>query len=342
MEHLEPSLSDTDAVLRCHAKRRLYRAFRQAGSRVISEWLFANPQQPFHMNVGLPPPSFRDVIAVRAVDVTSTADSTGVTEDNAFRNTTSSPQSQAEPQKHVIPGRDLLFVPVYMEGGRVLGYTFGAGVVNDDVAATAATTKATSKSHCPFDLRRAAFPPHAVGRFTFDAALHDLLMVAPDAPDCSMSIMHFRCGRDGERPVPNAGAESNVQNDQARERTWFIVPFANYGYRQLPGRVINMQYIPEHRMPSQPRYQFPSPPPNTPPASLRDAMAALERFVKGGFASENSTNDEMDRNTGQVLNRITFSTVYDFDVENAVAVNVFKDFAVRKYYSYMSSVSNQI
>lgn len=313
MNQEEPYLPCTDAVLICHAKRRLRKSFTQAGHAQIANWLFSNSDQLFHTKLEITP-SFAASLAVRAIYKSNFVDG-------------SSPDVQNE-LPH-IPGRDLLFVPVaFIQRKRIIGYTFGAGVGEDIVS-----------MDCPFGKYGDVFLPHCVGRFSFDIESGgDLLIVTHGLSKGCIGIMHMQGGFDDD---DYSTLNLNSNSNDYRHRTWYVVPCGNYGHRRLPGRVIGMHRCPEKRIESHPKYQFPSNINNTnEKLSLIDGMGLLEKLIKGRFISDKVCTDTMDLESGEVTGRVTFEADIDFDADNAIAVNVFKDIAVRSFYSYMSSVSN--
>lgn len=362
----EPSLPETEAFFRCHAKRRLYRALKQAGIKPVAEWLFSAPRRPFHVLV--PHPTFEYAVAIlgKVADIPADDEQPGGPE-SITHQTSSMEDFDAL-------GKKILFVPVTIVRGRILGYTFSAcncGPIPEDPGFNDCNYHIRShcvnnddgdndgddngddnggddggdgvqvcmgvdarNSACPMGIPHAAFMPHAVGRFSFSPSLSDLLIVAHGLACDTTGIMHMRNGRDGD----TAATTTNT-----RDRAWFAVPAADYGFRRLPGRIVGILYMPERRLDSHPRFQFPSPPPPSPDMSvnLRDGMAALERLVKGRFVCDRICKDKMDPVSGQMLSRITFSAQFEFDVEDAISVNVFRDLAIRSYYSYMSTTSNE-
>lgn len=230
--------------------------------------------------------------------------------------------------------RDILFVPVTIVAGqRLVGYTFGAGIAPE-----------VSDLPCPFGKAGSVFLPHAVGRFSYDYNSRDLLIVAHGLSDGVTGIMHIRHGGeddtlDDHHRIPGGGSYE-LDSPGARQRIWYIVPGASYGHRRLPGRVLGMLHIPESSLPSMPTYQFDPPTGSNDKLSVHDYMASLERLVKGRYKSDKACKDEMDKKSGQVINRITFNADTEFDIDSAIAVNVFKDLAVRNFYSFMSTASN--
>lgn len=228
-----------------------------------------------------------------------------------------------------------MFVPVTIVGGqRLVGYTFGAGIAPE-----------VSDLPCAFGKAGSVFLPHAVGRFSYDYNSRDLLIVAHGLSYGATGIMHIRHGGeddtlDDHHRLPGGGSYG-LDGPGARQRTWYIVPGASYGHRRLPGRVLGMLHIPESNLPSVPTYQFEPPPSRSDEKlSVHDYMASLERLVKGRYKSDKACKDEMDKKSGQVINRITFNADTEFDIDSAIAVNVFKDLAVRNFYSFMSTASN--
>lgn len=161
----EPYLPLTEAVLRCHSKRRLFRALRQADSKPVAEWLFADARKPFHPTSDLSSTSFEHSLAITGLHrVTPPSSTTSISGRNGVR-----------------PGSDLLFVPASVSGKSMLGYSFGGVARPSDMLET-----------CPVGDGAEAFVPHAVGRFAFDGSTGDLVLVIHGMKHGVTVIMHVR------------------------------------------------------------------------------------------------------------------------------------------------------
>lgn len=308
----EPHLLDPEAVLRCHAKRQLYHSIKQAASGLIASWLFESPSQMFHARPLLTPSSFSNAVGVSSFVRIICGD----TDQAAIHSGNPTVCKQPEQNKlPVNPGKDLLLVPVGLMDGQLIGYSFGG------VGSAVETIRAS----CPFGGETNGFFPHAVGRFSYDPRLNDLLIVT----HCLAK------GRTGIWSV-----RSDPDSLQTRDRALFIVPGGQYGYRRLPGRIFSMIQVPELRCKDTvSRFQFSVADGNKIGGSydVQGLLGRLERLVKGHFFSEKLCRDNMDEKDGQVLSRHTVKAETEFDAMDAVRLQVFKDVAVRLYYSYMAA-----
>lgn len=308
----EPHLLDPEAVLRCHAKRRLYHAVKQVASGSIASWLFESPSQMFHTGPLLTPSSFSNAIGVSSLVriICDDTDQTAVHNQNP-----TVPKPPEQNKLPVTPGKDLLLVPVGIMGGQLIGYSFGG------VGSAIETIRAS----CPFGGETNGFFPHAVGRFSYDPRLNDLLII-------THCLAKGRTGIWSVRSDPNS--------PETRERALFIVPGGQYGYRRLPGRILSMIQVPELRCNNTvSRFQFPVADGKKVDGShdLQSLLGRLERLIKGHFFSDKLCRDNMDEKDGQVLSRHTVKAETEFDAMDAVRLQVFKDVAVRLYYSYMAA-----
>lgn len=310
----EPHLPESEAVLRCHAKRRLFHAVKQVSSQSVASWLFESPSQMFHARPLLTPSSFANAVgvsslvrAIRDIEETSAA--------HIGKPTIPKPCEQNNlPLK---PGKDLLLVPVGVSGGRLIGYSFGG----------ASSALETLRAACAFGAESSGFFPHAVGRFSYDPDMDDLLIVSHCLAKGNIGIWSVR---------------ANKGTPQTRERALFIVPGGQYGFRRKPGRILSMVQVPELRcINTISRFQFSVSNGRKPDGSydVQGLLGKLERLVKGHFFSEKLCRDEMDEKDGQVVSRHTIKAETEFDAMDAVRLQVFKDVAVRLYYSYMAAAA---
>lgn len=310
----EPQLPETEAVLRCHSKRRLYRAVKQASSHTVANWLFESPSQMFHPHQLLTRSSFSNAIGISSVTrVTSNIASNGIS--HIVDPTKPKPPTQRT--SPIRPGKDLLLIPVAIIDSKLIGYTFGG------VGSAVETIRAS----CAFGEDMNTFFPHTVGRFSYDSIENDLLMVT-------------HCLAQGATGIWNVRADTN--HPETRERVLFIVPGGPYKFRRMPGRILSMIQIPELRCPDTvSRYQFSVSDRNRVDGvhDVQDVLGKLERLIKGHFFSEKMCRDDMDEKDGQVLSRITTRAEIEFDAMDAIRLQIFKDIAVRLYYSYMAAAA---
>lgn len=318
---MEPTLPETEAMLRCENKRRLLRSFRMATeSRWIADWLLTHPTNPFHHHTSIPPDAFDNALAIRAGHRLVNPDPCG----NAEPCGSSLGAPAAGP---VSAGHDLLLVPVAHSSGRLIGYSFGG----------LQQTAQQGSDACGYDSRTTPFFPHFVGRFAFDGTTNDLLIVVNRMNEYMTGIMSIKRG-DG----------------RTRERACFSVVNGSYGYKALPAKIAGMTTMSERRLASIPKYQFASSGGSgsgesgrrrgevkTDMGTLRADLAKLERVVKGKFFAPKALRDQMDVDSGELTVRESAQIEGTFDVKDAVGMQVFRDTAGRAYYSYMSSVASQ-
>lgn len=301
-------LPDAEEHLQCHAKRHLFSCFEQAGVRELAEWLFSNPKQAFHHDAPLTHSSFADAIGIRASKVVPSLES-----------------AMLRPRGAVVPGHDLLLVPVRKAGSRIIGYAFGGIECIED----------ETYSSCVMAEKGIFFLPHAVSRFTYDVHRRDLLIVMHGLQQGMCALMHVR----------------GVADDAAliqRHFTWMALEGGCYGFHKLPGRIFAMVTAPERAVDGfLAKYQFATPAltedgrdggTSVHAMSLQQGMAALERFLKGRFASDKFCKDDMDPDVG-LMSRSTIKAEEELDGKDAVTLRIFKDMAIRMYYSYMSKVA---
>lgn len=207
-------------------------------------------------------------------------------------------------------GKDLLLVPVTVVGTKLLGYSFGG-----------ASENTFDLDVCPYGCPSNAFLPHHVGRFCFDVRYNDLLIVAHHITTRCTGVISIRGGTQ-------------------RERSLYIIPPGQYDKTHLPQRVLSMTNGVETRISSNPKYQFAVGAQGSGEWKwVIEALARLERMLKGRFTCTNMRRDDMHEQSGEVMNRRTGSMEADFDVKDAVGMRVFREMATRAYYSYMSAVS---
>lgn len=176
-----------------------------------------------------------------------------------------------------------------------------------------------------------------MGRFAFDGTTNDLLIVVNRMNEHATGIMSIKRG-DG----------------RTRERACFAVMNGCYGYKALPARIARLTAMSERRLASIPKYQFAAAASGatsesarrrgevrTDMETLRGDLAKLERVVKGKFYSPKALRDQMDVESGELTVRETAQIEANFDVMDAVEMQVFRDTAGRAYYSYMSTVASQ-
>lgn len=207
-------------------------------------------------------------------------------------------------------GKDLLLVPVRVVGTKLLGYSFGG-----------ASENTSDRDVCPYGCPSNAFLPHYVGRFCFDVRYNDLLIVAHHIAARCTGVISIRGGTQ-------------------RERSLYVIPPGQYDKTRLPQCVLSLTNGVETRVNSNPKYQFAVGAQGT--GEWRwviEALARLERMLKGRFTCANMRRDDMDGQSGEVMNRRTGTMEADFDVKDAVGMRVFREMATRAYYSYMSAVS---
>lgn len=318
---METTLPDTEAKLTCANKRRLFQSFRMANdSRWVADWLLTQPASPFHHHTSIPADAFDNALAIRATHRVVSPDGCPMSSSSA-----STPVSGL-----ISPGHDLLLVPVAHSSGRLIGYSFGgleAAPVNNTTV------------DCSYDSRTTPFFPHFVGRFAFDASANDLLIVVNRMNALVTGIISIKRG-DG----------------RVRERTNFAVMNGSYRYKALPARIARMTTMSERRLASIPKYQFSSTSTGSSSESntgrrrgevktdmetLRADLAKLERLVKGKFFSPKACRDQMCVDSGELTVRETAQIEANFDVKDAVGMQVFRDTAGRAYYSYMSAIAAQ-
>lgn len=308
--HEYPHLPETEAVLRCESKRRLFRALKQCQTRFIADWLLQNAHHHFHHNVPIPNHAFDNALAVRAIQKPVYSDP---------GNACSSSMADEQAQKFN-EGKDMFLVPVGFRGGKLVGYTFG-GLMQPAQNAPA----------CPYGGPTNPFFPHFVGRFSFDVNTDELLVVVNGHPPNLTCILHI---------IRTGACE--------RERSQFVVPKQQYAYKKLPGKIMSLVAGTERSLASNPKYQhsvttdvtkLSTPAFSSDMNVLTSALAKLERFLKGNFYSPKIRRDDMDDASGEVMNRMTMQTETSFDVKDAVGMNVCRDMAVRVYYSYMSALT---
>lgn len=216
------------------------------------------------------------------------------------------PQTNA-PLSEVCAGRDLLLVPAGRENGRVVGYTFGGMTSGKDA----------SEMVCAFGRDGNVFLPHLVGRFSYDADLQDVLIVVHGLAAGSVGVMHVRGG-------------------VLRERSWYALHGGQYGFRRLPAKLYAMETASETRVAAPGVVQF-----SQGGAEMGGTMRGLEDLLKGRFVTERLSRTEMDRATGKVVSRVTWSAEESFDGKSPIGLQIFKDVFARLYYSYMSKVMRE-
>ena len=317
--------------LRCVAKRRLYRSFQQAHkNKTVTEWLFHESNHPFHKLPVITPSCFENALGLHVDQILEglLCDGSTVPFETGKSSSAKGKNSSALP---VEPGNDILFVPVMQTQGKLLGYTFG-GLGADG----------KSQIKCPFgDLTNFIFP-HYTGRFVFDPALGDLLIVSH-----GLGAKNQACGIGNIRVGERRGT---------RERSMFIVPHDQYSHEKLPVRIFAMITTEETRISSLPKYQFAISVPSFGVGSsssetrrsnenktdqIKILLAHLERLLKGKVTSERICRDDFNLETGEIANRRTSTLKAEFDVIDAVKMQVFKDTVIRNYYSYMASIASK-
>lgn len=313
---MDPALPETEARLRCANKRRLFRDLRMpTESRWVADWLFTHATHPFHHHTSVPATMFDHALAIRGTHVLH---HNGQPCDSAVR------------PPGIQPGRDLLLVGVAYSGGKLIGYTFG-GVEQGEAAGGAAQMCEGG----PFNARDTAWVPHFVGRFAFDGAKQELLMVVNRANEQVTAIVSMKRG-DG----------------RVRERSVYAVMNGSYGFRRLPGRLAGMATFAERRLAAIAKYQFAVGGRETGGGSgvggrgtvstdlrvLCGELAKVERLVKGRFFSPRLCMDSMDVESGELMRRETAQVEGRFDVMDAVVMRVFRDRAMRAYYTYKASL----
>lgn len=310
------TLPDTEEQLTCANKRLLYHSLHIAReSRWVAEWLFTHPTQPFHEHTSIPADAFDNALAIRA----------------SHTLLPSSPTHAPAAAGPVVPGHDLLLVPVAHSSGRLIGYSFG-GLDGVDAGSMS----------CGHDARRMAWFPHFVGRFAFDGVSDELVIVANRVNDVATGIMSVR-----------------RKEKRGRERCSFLVLNGAYGFRALPGNIAQVTQMAERRLASISKYQFAAGEPGgeegggsaggtqrkkgvrTDMDTLRADLGKLERLVKGKFYAEQMIRDQMDPENGELIVRETGKLEATFDVKDAVGMQVFRDTAGRAYYSHMSAVASR-
>lgn len=325
----EPYLPLSESRLRCASKRRLYRSFRQAHkNKAVTEWLFHESNQPFHKLPVVSPSCFENALGLHVEQSIE-----GIYNELPSKfgsGNSSNAKGSSSSALPVEPGKDMLFVPVMQTQGKLMGYTFG-GLGSDGI----------SGHPCPFGSVTNFIFPHYVGRFVFDPALGDLLFVSHGA------------GK------PRACGIGNIRVGErrgTRERSMFIVPRNQYSHDKLPARIFAMVTAEETRVSSLPKYQFAINVSSSGAGSssgesrrsnennideLKPLLAHLERLLKGDVRSERICRDDFTFDTGEVANRRTGKLKAEFDVIDAIKMQVFKDSVIRNYYSYMASVASK-
>lgn len=230
--------------------------------------------------------------------------------------------------KSVSAGNDVLLVGVAHSGGNLIGYSFG-GLGHRETKGAGGS----SGEGCNFDGKGLPMFPHFVGRFAFDAGKNELLVVVNQLNDYVTGIVNVKRG-DG----------------RVRERTMYAVANGNYGYKKLPIKVGRISIFSERRLAAIPKYQFAAGGESSAGEERRGSvrtdmgtitadLAKIERLVKGKFFSPKMIMDHMDMESGELTKRATAEVEAKFDVMDAVGMQVFRDTAMRSYYSYMASVN---
>lgn len=309
-EYVPRILPESEKELMCVNKLSLFRALRTArDSRWVADWLFTHTDHPFHHHTTIPADAFDNALAIRGTQVLRGAPDCGV----------------APAAAPVVPGNDVLFVPVAHAAGRLIGYTFGG--LDAEQAGTLS---------CGHDTRILPFFPHFVGRFAFDGVDNELLVVVNEMNDSATGVMSIRRSK-----------------ELVRERSSFAVMNGSYKYKALPADIAQATRLAERRLASTPKYQFASGggggddsgrrrrTVRTDMETLRGDLAKLERLVKGKFYAPQMVKDQMDPQGGELLVRQTGQVDSGFDVKDAVGIRMFRDTAGRAYYSYMASIASR-
>lgn len=305
--HDDPALPETEARLRCANKRRLIRDLRMTiDSRWVSEWLFGHPSHPFHRNTEVPPEAFDNSLAVRGLQFVHGEDHAQSASANSGT-------------RGLRPGNDMLLVGVAHSEGKLIGYSFGG--------------LQKPSGSCTYDARACSVFSHFVGRFSFDVAMNEFLIVIPRMNSHVTGILGIRKG-DG----------------RIRERNTYVVPNGTYGYKRLPSDIMALSVFAERRLASIPKYQFATGTDSERSSSssrggvrtdmriIRADLAKLERLLKGKFFSPRMCMDTMDTESGELTSRTTSQIEAKFDVIDAVALRQFRDTSMSSFFSYMASV----
>lgn len=296
-------------------------------SRWIADWLFTHPTHPFHHHTSIPADAFDNSLAIRGLHLMHQEEG-------------SSSGGIKDGSRGVSTGNDILLVGIAHSGGNLIGYSFG-GLVHKDAKGEGGGGGeeegggggGSSREGCGFDAREPPMFPHFVGRFAFDVERNDLLIVVNQLNDYATGIVSVKRG-DG----------------RVRERTLYAVANGNYGYKKLPIKMAKISIFSERRLAAIPKYQFATGGESSKSDERRGSvrtdmktitadLAKIERLVKGKFFSPKMIMDHMEMDSGELTKRVTAQVEARFDVMDAVGMQVFRDTAMRSYYSYMSSVS---
>lgn len=219
-----PTPSD-EIILRMRAT--LTEALRLPASiRWVCDWLFEASDSPFHTGLTLPPESFSSALAVRVSHSTSC----GSRDAELHMPTGQHGQPFFSPAHLGDKDAYVLFVPVACMDGVTVGYSFGRGVQHP-VPPKTKTHQAgpfanfVGGSHGAF--------PNFVGRFAFGAESDDMLVVSSELSDKFCGLLFV-----------------SKKSDGRRSRHLIAVPRENYGFDNLPSRVMFMMSNEETRVPS--------------------------------------------------------------------------------------------
>lgn len=283
-------------------------------SRWVADWLFTHPTHPFHHHTSVPADAFDNSLGIRGIHLTQHGE--GSTSGGLW-----------DSKSSVSAGNDILLVGVAHSAGVLIGYSFG-GLAYGESSGAGSSTGA-----CGTDVRALAMFPHFVGRFAFHVKNNQLLVVVNHLNEDVTGIINVT-GGDGRE----------------RERTMYAVPIEKYGHTQLPTVIASIAIFSERRLASVPKYQFATGAEVersegergsvwTDMETIRADLAKVERLVKGKFFSPKVIIDNMELRTGELMKRMTAQTEARFDVMDAVGMRIFRDTAMKSYYSYMASVS---
>lgn len=129
----------------------------------------------------------------------------------------------------------MLLVPVACLDSKTVGYCFGGG----KLVSPGAAPSASNSSAC--DTKFGTLPDF-VGRFIFDLAQREMLIISHDLSPSLTTIFHIY---------------SPLGNDR-RSRNYFAVPKREYCFQDLPTCVLDMMSNEEERLPHDTILQFPS------------------------------------------------------------------------------------
>lgn len=193
-----------------------------AQHRWIADWIFADADDAFHRNIPVSPEAFHNTLAVQINHQFTEVEAAALCPHVAQRENTEGNKcpvtgmtiAQSPSHRSVrVSNADLLLLPVANLDGITVGYSFGAS--DHESAGGSTTTRG---------------PPFC-GRFAFNSADDDLLMVINGVPSAA--------------PKPWSAmtiimSVAKLPGKETREHTFITCPKMEYGFEHLPSHSLSV------------------------------------------------------------------------------------------------------